>query len=176
MRHLKLFFILLLGFYGFWGALHPCSFYFLRGADVLFHEAGHLIFGVFGGWAGVLGGTVMQLLIPAFLAGYFLKEGRGFSASVMLFWVAENFFGISIYIRDARTQALDYVGGDIHDWGYILSHARWLKYDGPIADGVWWAGMLLLLSSVILGIGHSGVVKRPFCRGGSMTTETNSSR
>lgn len=159
MKYLKFILVLLLGLYGFWGAFHPSSFCFLRGVDTLFHEAGHPIFGVFGQWPGVWGGTVMQLLIPAVLAGYFLKEGRKFSAAVMLFWMAENLFGISIYIRDARAQVLDYIGGDTHDWGYILSHARWLKYDGQLADGVWWTGFLLLAASVAAGLWYSDVFR-----------------
>ena len=40
---------------------------FLHGPLLLFHEAGHLIFRPFGEWAGVFGGTLAQLLMPALI-------------------------------------------------------------------------------------------------------------
>ena len=37
---------------------------FIHGIDLIFHEAGHVIFGFFGQFLAVLGGSLMQVLIP----------------------------------------------------------------------------------------------------------------
>ncbi len=46
---------------------------FLHGVNLVFHEAGHLIFGFFGQFVGVLGGSLNQVLIPAICVVAFVR-------------------------------------------------------------------------------------------------------
>src|SRR5215213_6801535 len=42
--------------------------------NLVFHEAGHVLLGIFGRFAGVLGGSLFQFALPLILAGVFLKQ------------------------------------------------------------------------------------------------------
>src|SRR4051812_24863367 len=42
--------------------------------DLVFHEAGHVIFGFFGRFLTVLGGSLLQCLVPIILAVAFLRQ------------------------------------------------------------------------------------------------------
>ena len=67
-----------------------------------FHEAGHLIFRIFGRLMCSLGGTLGQLLIPLIcLAVFLLKTRDTFAASFALWWFGENFLDLAPYINDA---------------------------------------------------------------------------
>ena len=106
VRVAKLIFALFLVVYGIFLATSPETYRFLDRVDLVFHEAGHWIFLAFGSTLTVLGGTLMQLLIPILLAGYFLLRRSFYSASVVLFWLGQSFFNVSVYARDARAMAL----------------------------------------------------------------------
>jgi len=70
------------GIYGVVCALDPTIYRFLDRVDLVFHEAGHVIFGFFGEFIGLLGGSLMQVLIPAIVTGYFIctaSSGPGWS-------------------------------------------------------------------------------------------------
>ncbi|ABQ26637.1 hypothetical protein [Geotalea uraniireducens] len=55
----------LLAIYGFICARSFEDGSFLDRVDLIVHEAGHLLFGYFGEFIMVIGGTVGQLLVPA---------------------------------------------------------------------------------------------------------------
>lgn len=141
MRILKILFIFAAGLYGIAGAFYPSLFSYLNGVNLLFHEAGHLFFSPFGEGMAIWGGTLTQILIPFGIMIAFLCTRRPYSASIMGWWAGQNFFMISDYIKDARAQALPYVGGEIHDWGYILGHWRLLEKDQEIGNAVWFLGL-----------------------------------
>ncbi len=147
----------LLLLYGVSGGLDPNRFWLLNGADLAFHEFGHLAFGMFGEFVQFAGGTLMQLLIPLGIALYFWRRGERFSSAVALFWVAQNFFNIAVYVGDARVRALPLVGGGIHDWGYLLGRMGLLELDGVIANLIRFLGWALMLFSVGLGLTFSRV-------------------
>ena len=90
-------------------------------ANLLFHEAGHLIFGLFGDTLGLYGGTLGQLVFPITSAVVFWRQESWVSASVALLWFFENINNIAAYVADARSQELPLVGGGEHDWANILS-------------------------------------------------------
>src|SRR3989449_9967209 len=58
---------------------------FLHLIDLVFHEAGHVIFGFFGQFIGVLGGSLNQVLVPAACTGVFLARTEYCSAEAELF-------------------------------------------------------------------------------------------
>ena len=92
--------------YGVVLALHPERYGWLDSLDVAIHEVGHPLFGVFGEFIGMLGGTLMQLLIPALFVWDFRRRGDRHAATVALWWVAQNLWNISVYIKDARAEEL----------------------------------------------------------------------
>ena len=85
-----------------------------------FHEAGHIFLTPFGRMAHFLGGTLLQLLVPLLLAGYFLFRRSPFSASACFWWFGQNFLNVAVYMADARELRLDLVGGGEHDWNEIF--------------------------------------------------------
>jgi hypothetical protein len=163
---LKRILILLLGGYFIYGGFKPCGSGLVNSADLLFHEGGHVIFGVFGEYVGMWGGTLMQLLVPLVLAVSFFRRGEDFSARVILCWFGQNFFHISRYIKDARAEALPLVGGGIHDWNSILGRAGLLHQDQWIGGLVWWIGFAVIVHSVFMGILGTAEGKDP-CEIGS---------
>ena len=105
-------------------------------ANLLFHEAGHPLTGLFSQRLEPYGGTVGQLFFPAFLIVRFWKRGQVRALAASAVWFFENFLNIARYLADARALKLPLVGGGDHDWNTIL--ARWdiLQYDTGIADGL----------------------------------------
>jgi hypothetical protein len=89
--------------------------------NLAFHEAGHLIFSPFGQTLHVLGGTILQLLVPLILAGWFLiKHRRPSGTAVCSWWFGESLVNVSVYMADAREMTLDLVGGGEHDWTQLF--------------------------------------------------------
>ena len=117
-------------------------------ANLAFHEAGHLIFGILGQTMGLYGGTLGQLVFPtvALVAFWHRKESVSFVFSGI--WVCENFLNIARYMADARAQVLPLVGGGDHDWTRILSRWGVLHLDTKLAgllSFLSWVGMLALV-------------------------------
>lgn len=83
---------------------------FLDRVDLIAHEAGHLLFGYFGEFMLVIGGTMGQLLVPLAIGAYFITRLEFYSAVVALFWVGQSFLNISVYVKDAAAMDLPMVG------------------------------------------------------------------
>ena len=117
-------------------------------ANLLFHEAGHLIFGLLGPTMGLYGGTLGQLVFPIVSAVAFWRQGSWVSVSVASLWFFENLVNIAAYVADARSQQLPLVGGGEHDWTNILSSWGALQYDTTLATilvAVAWLGLFATL-------------------------------
>ncbi len=99
------------------------EYHFLDGANLLFHEAGHVFLSFFGVTLQVLGGTLGQLFFPMACAVHFLRRDQAFEACVVGIWGCESGMYAARYIADAQEQVLPLVGGHIHDWNWLLS--RW---------------------------------------------------
>jgi len=134
--------------------------FFLHIVNLVFHEAGHVIFRPFGAFITSLGGTLGQLLMPSICAGVLLLKSRDpFGACVALWWVGENFLDIAPYINDARAGILPLLGGNFghsapygfHDWNYILNESGLLAYDHGFAKTAHFLGALLMLLSLCGG-------------------------
>lgn len=130
--------------------------------NLMFHEAGHMIFLFLGQFIGVLGGTLGQLLIPLIFMGYFIRQGEYFSASVLFWWFGQNFIGIGAYIADARTQVLPLIGGE-HDWAYLLGEMNLLHKDvylGGLVQNIGGGIMLTALILALLSLESKGLPKK----------------
>lgn len=112
------------------------------------HEGGHMMFSWGSETLHVLGGTLGQLLFPSLFTAYFLKRGDHFAALACGWWLMSNLLNIARYIGDAITQQLPLVGGEIHDWSFLLKEWSLLHQTSEIA---WWVrtvgswGMIILL-------------------------------
>lgn len=148
--------ISLVGGYFIYGGLKSCGCGIVDSADLALHEGGHVIFGMFGEYLGMWGGTLAQLLFPLMIAIHFFKRGDNFSGHIILCWFGQNFFHIAPYIKDARAESLPLVGGGIHDWHYILSRAGLLNADQWIGNIVWWTGFAVIAYSVFRGFLAAG--------------------
>ena len=154
LNYFKAGFILAVGLYGVVCAVNPKTYRFLDRVDLVFHEAGHLIFGLLGEFIGVLGGSLMQVLIPAIVTGYFIRYNQRWSGMVTLFWVGQSLFNVSVYVKDARAQALPLLGGEdvLHDWNWLLAKLHLLRWDQAIGALIYMAGLLAVVASVVGGL------------------------
>ncbi len=122
--------------------------YLLHEANLVFHEAGHVIFGLFGNTIGILGGSMGQILIPLVVAGHFWfrRDAAGFAFGML--WCFENFLDVAVYIGDSRALVLPLIGGlgyEAHDWRNLLLDSGLLHKDTLIAgyvNAAGWAGIL----------------------------------
>jgi hypothetical protein len=152
--------------YGAFLALHPDHFGWLDNVDLAIHEAGHPLFGVFGEFVGFLGGTLMQLLMPSLFVWYFTRRGDRHAATVALWWVAQNLWNVSVYVKDARAEELPLVGGGEHDWNYLLGRLGLLAQDRFLGEAIWLAGVLLYLWACLRGWTYGSAIGRDGAAGG----------
>lgn len=124
----------------------------LDDANLVFHEAGHVFYGLLGSTLGLYGGTLGQLTFPLIATVTFFFRRRPVSTAICGVWFFENFLNIARYMADARARALPLVGGGDHDWFTIF--ARWgsLASDRKIAkvvEIIGWVGMLSLTAWIV---------------------------
>jgi len=132
---------------------------FMHLINLPFHEAGHILFRVFGQFITTLGGSLTQLMVPLIcLLTFLLKTKDTFGASVSLWWFGENLIDLAPYINDARDLNLVLLGGvtgkdvdDYHDWEFILRKLGWLEYDHFLAKTSHVIGALLMTCAVFWG-------------------------
>jgi hypothetical protein len=127
--------------------------------NLVFHEAGHVIFRPFGRTMMILGGSLFQVLLPLILMFAFLITNKdGFAASLCLWWSGQSMMDVAPYIADARALRLPLLGGGtgadspgMHDWANLLRPRGWLEYDLRIAAVVDALGSGLLLIALVWG-------------------------
>ena len=120
-------------------------------ANLLFHEAGHPLVGLFSSRLETYGGTIGQLIFPCVLAVSFWRKGHTLGLAAAAIWFFENFFNIARYMADARALELPLVGGGDHDWNTILTRWDLLPYDTRIAAALrllGWIGIALTCAGV----------------------------
>lgn len=131
---------------------------FMHVINLVFHEAGHVIFRLLGDFMAVLGGSMLQLLVPIIFLFSFIKAKDTFAASIMLWWFSQSMMDLVAYIDDAQRQEMWLLGGvqgkdmpGIHDWNNILSQLGLLKYDHFLAALVSWLAIFLMFLSFFWG-------------------------
>ena len=78
------------------------------------------------------------------------------NATVALWWVAQNLWNISVYVRDARAQQLPLVGGGEHDWAYLLDALDLMEKDLSIGRAVHLVGVVLYVLAIVWGVQTAG--------------------
>ena len=127
-------------------ASEPGFIFGLDHANLLFHEAGHPIIGLFSNRLETYGGTIGQLVFPVALAVSSWRKRQALAFAASAIWFFENWLNIARYMADARALQLPLVGGGDHDWNTIFSRWHALSYDTQIAGTVrfvGWMGMTL---------------------------------
>ncbi len=133
--------------------------HWFHNVDLIFHEAGHVLFMPFGRWMMFLGGSAFQVLLPLSLMFAFLIVNKdGFAASTCLWWAGQSMMDVAPYIADARALRLPLLGGGTgadrpgsHDWANLLRPLGMLGEDIRIASIVDAIGSGLLLIALIWG-------------------------
>ena len=140
-----------LGVYGFVRLRDPEHWDLLDDVNLAIHEAGHVFFQPLGDTLVVLGGSLLQVIVPLVFVGYFLRQRETFSASVVAAWLAASLANVALYIGDARAQQLPLLGGEnvIHDWWYLLTEWDLLHRDLAIAASVRVAAALAFVIAVL---------------------------
>ena len=141
------------------GGYPPIGQSFMHSVNLVFHEAGHVIFTPFGRFLTILGGTLGQWLIPFIVMCAFLLQTRDtYAATIGLWWLGQSFMDAAPYINDARAGQLILLGGvtgrshpGYHDWENILRDLGWMQYDHTIAGIVNVIGVVLMLISFVWG-------------------------
>ena len=136
------------------------DFTLVYNAELVMHEAGHLLFSWMGETLTLWGGTIFQLLVPALLAISFAWRGQTTGVVFSVFFFFESLVNIAVYIADARERDLPLVtvggggegSGEMHDWWNILTQLGMLEYDTRIAAvvrAIGWVGMFATLGWMI---------------------------
>ena len=124
---------------------------FIHGIDLVFHEAGHVIFGFFGEFLAVLGGSLTQVLMPVIATVAFLRTRQWASAAVTLVWTGQSLTDVAIYAADGQARALPLLAeGLIHDWGYILGRLGLLQSTETVGRLLFALGALTMLAGLSL--------------------------
>jgi hypothetical protein len=125
--------------------------------NLVLHEAGHILFGLFGRFLSVAGGSLLQFALPLVLAGAFLRQSNPFGAVVCTWWAGQNLLDLAPYIADARALQLVLLGGKTgaevegHDWEYLLTELGWLPFDRTLGLAAHRLGLLMMIAALIWG-------------------------
>lgn len=125
------------------------DYHFIDGANLLIHEAGHLLFNFFGNnFLTVAGGTILQLSLPIIFSLHLYFRHEKYDAAVCSLWFGESLMYTAVYLGDARAQKLPLWGGGSHDWTFLLSRFNLLGYCGEIASILHAVAVLVVLASL----------------------------
>lgn len=130
----------------------PGFVFLLDHANLLFHEAGHPVIGLFSSRLETYGGMIGQLVFPCVLAASFWRKGQALGFAAACIWFFQNLFNIARYMADARKLELPLVGGGDHDWNTILTRWDLLQHDTRIAAAlklIGWIGIAAVCAWVL---------------------------
>ncbi len=131
---------------------------FMHRVNLVFHEAGHVVFIAFGQFMHVLGGSLGQLLMPAAVSVMLVyKNQDNFGGSIGLWWFAQSLMDLAPYINDARDLQLPLLTGhsqdvpETHDWANILIDLNLIYHEKKIAFAADAMGTLIMLLAMVWG-------------------------
>ncbi len=146
---------------------------FMHLVNIPFHEAGHVLFRIFGSrLITSLGGSLLQVSMPLACACVMLFSTRDpLGAAAALWWTGESLIDLAPYIADSRALSLPLLGGStgatapygFHDWNYILTETGLLRHDTRIAALAHDLGAFVMIAAVAWG---GAVIVRALSRSG----------
>ena len=134
------------------------------------HEAGHLVLALFGDTMSILGGSLLQVIVPLAFAAYFVHAKDAFAAGIAAWWFGQNIVEVSIYMADAYVMQLPLLGGgtDGHDWNMLFDqwqvleqtarYAGWTRGVGTLAMllALTWCALTSRVTPTVASIEHAG--------------------
>ena len=118
----------------------------LDNANLVFHEAGHPIFGLVSARLAVYGGTIAQLAMPIAATISFWARRHTLGYAICFAWACESLLNVATYMGDARAMQLPLIGGLdpelYHDWREIFRRWNMLELDTA------WAGLNRMIAWV----------------------------
>jgi len=128
---------------------------FLHLVNLPFHEAGHILFAPFGRFLAILGGSLLQVVIPLVCAWTLRRRTEDpFGAAVCAWWAGENLVDLAPYIADARALQLILIGGHTgaevegHDWEALLTTLGWMRYDVALGKASHALGIVVMVAAL----------------------------
>jgi hypothetical protein len=152
MRQFRVGLTIALAVYGVAILAAPLSWSIIDNINLPVHETGHLVFAPFGLTMQLLGGTMLQLLLPLACAAYFTMHGDEHAASVGIWWVGQNFMNISAYMADAQPMSLVFTAGGDHDWNILFGEWGVLTHAAQYAQLAHGFGFLVMLVATVWGL------------------------
>lgn len=141
--------------YFLWCAYVPENAIFMHLINTPIHEAGHVFFRILGEFMGIAGGSLFQIIVPMVFCGYFIWHKKYFSASIVLFWVGNNFLDVYVYANDAVVMQLPLLSGltgsegGFHDWNYLLTETNLIGQTALIAKMLRFTGTVITFAAVV---------------------------
>jgi hypothetical protein len=126
----------------------------VKGLNLAIHEIGHVLFGFFGDFIGIAGGTILQIAAPLIAGWMFYKQRDYFAIAIALCWLGTNFFDVAVYAADARAGNLPLVGltaDPEHDWFIMLAETGLLYQDQTIGRVFRLLGILSFAAGIGFG-------------------------
>lgn len=129
------------------------AFFLIDTMDLILHEGGHTIFGLFG-WRflTILGGSLMAILIPFLLFLTAWNKKQKILAQACLFQMGYSTFVSAVYCADAYYKVLPLIGNDEskagHDYANMLSHFYIVDKHMEVAWVIFSFGLFFLIMSL----------------------------
>jgi hypothetical protein len=152
MREFRVGLTATLAVYGIAMLAAPSAWSVIDALNLPVHETGHVMFAAFGGTLTLLGGTLLQLLLPLAFAAYFTLHADEHAASLAIWWVGQNFVNVSVYMADAPALDRPPFGGGEHDWNILFSQWGVLGQAGTYANLARGFGFLVMLVATVWGV------------------------
>ncbi len=125
---------------------------FFDWVNIFIHELGHIVFMPFGQFIYIAGGSIFQTIIPLLLFFYFLQKRDYYASSFVLLWLGQSIVNTSVYIKDAQVMNLYLIGGNIHDWNYLLTNINLLEKSIFLGDAIYYIGISIVVIGFLCGI------------------------
>lgn len=124
-------------------------FFFIDNFLLIIHEAGHTLFGFIGGrFITILGGTLLEILLPFGIFVYGWYSRRRYTAQTGLLLTAFAWIESSAYAADAMDRRMPLIGNlpkSAHDFYNLFSMKGILNDYMGYAWMMYWIGILTLI-------------------------------
>jgi hypothetical protein len=125
------------------------------------HEFGHIFFQMLNSpqFITVAGGTIFQIATPLICALYFYFSDQKLSSSIMILWLGNSLFDISVYAKDAifmelplTTPYINFISSAdelSHDWNYMLRNFNILHKAELVGNIIITMGIITTLVGIL---------------------------
>jgi len=122
----------------------------LDAMNLVIHEAGHIVFMIFGKFIEILGGSLLQIIVPISFVVYFLLKEEYPGVFFSIFWLGDSVINVATYMADARVRQLPLIAdGLIHDWNWLFTEMNILSKAETIGSIFFYCGAVFLIISIV---------------------------